>query len=107
VRFLGRKVYLEVAILVSCMLGRGVSGIAARTVARWRAWWRTTFTASALFEQLRGRLVPPVEIDALPVSLVARLGRPSTEETLLATSAVLAPMTTESVRDGARFVRVG
>jgi hypothetical protein len=107
VRFLGRKVYVEIAILVSCVLGRCGSGIAARTVARWRSWWRTVFVASTLFVGLRARLVPPIDEGAVPGSLLARLARPSQEETLLVAAAMLAPMTTASVRDGARFVRVG
>ena len=56
VRFLGRKVYVEVAILIACTIVpwieqtrraiREVTGIAARTVRRWQQWWRTVFVGS-------------------------------------------------------------
>ena len=51
VRFLGRKVHLEGAILIACVLApllddrarsiRAATGIAARMVRRWQSWWRT------------------------------------------------------------------
>jgi hypothetical protein len=65
VRFLGRKVYVEGAIVIACVLVplieqraraiREATGIAARTVRRWQTWWKTVFTASALWVEVRSR----------------------------------------------------
>ena len=82
-RFLGRKVYLATVVtLISAMLlgttpGRlarlsRVPGIDRRTLARWRAWWRSTFTDGPFAPVARAALVPPLEIAGLPVSLLDR-----------------------------------
>jgi hypothetical protein len=49
-----------------------VPGIDRRTLARWRAWWRSTFTDGAFAPVARAALVPPLEIAGLPVSLLDR-----------------------------------
>ena len=65
-RFLGRKVYLATVVtLISAMLlGTTpsrlarlsvVPGIDRRTLARWRAWWRSTFTDSPFAPVADGR----------------------------------------------------
>lgn len=80
------------------------TAIPARTLKRWGRWWRTDFTASALFIALRGRLVPPVDPAKLPCSLVNRLAGTAAER-LEAALRLLAPVTTHTVIDGARFLR--
>ena len=118
VRFLGRRVYLGLAVVLAGIAAqaatrprevRRTTGIPSRTVARWRAWWRTDFSRSRLFEQERGRFVPPLKIAALPASLVERFARVAhdVEVAVARTLGFLAPLTTASVGDGARFVRVG
>ena len=117
VRFLGRRVYLGVAVVLASILSRAVAkareikratGIPSRTVRRWGAWWQTGFPRSRLFRAERGRFLPPLEIAALPESLVDRFVRPGRDaaEALVGTLGFLAPLTTGSVADGARFVRV-
>ena len=82
-RFLGRKVYLATVVtLISAMLLgttparltrlSRVPGIDRRTLARWRAWWRSTFTGGPFAPVARAALVPPLEIAGLPVSLLDR-----------------------------------
>jgi hypothetical protein len=83
VRFLGRRVYLAaVVVLVSAMTG-GVTakraalmeewvGVTRRTLQRWRAWWLRTFPATPFWKGARGRLMPPVEEERLPASLLER-----------------------------------
>jgi hypothetical protein len=82
-RFLGRKVYLaSVVTLISAMLvgttparlGRlsTVPGIDRRTLARWRAWWRSTFTDGRFAPIAKAAFMPPLEIAGLPVSLLDR-----------------------------------
>jgi hypothetical protein len=81
VRFLGRKIYLgAVVILISAMrqgptprrvreLSR-LFGVDGATIARWQAFWRDHVPRTPFWKVARGRLVPVVEIAALPQSLV-------------------------------------
>ena len=112
VRFLGRRVYVEVVVLLACARALADNGLQAvneatgvprRTVGRWLVWWRTTFIASALWSELRARLVPPADALRLPESLLERL-RP--ESALLDAACLLMPLTTRSVSDRSRFVRL-
>jgi hypothetical protein len=110
VRFLGRRVYAEVVVLVACVraLARAADAAAVaprvprRTVGRWLSWWRTTFVTSALWLELRGRFVPPPDEARLPGSLLEALHLPSP---LLQAAYLLGPCTTSSVPDGSSFVR--
>jgi hypothetical protein len=81
VRFLGRKVYLgAIVILISAMRhgptprrARELSarfGVDQRTIARWQVFWREHFPQTHFWKTARARLVPAVEIDSLPYSLV-------------------------------------
>ena len=82
-RFLGRKVYLATVVtLISAMLLgttparlarlSTVPGIDRRTLTRWRAWWRSTFTDSRFAPIAKAAFMPPLEIAGLPVSLLDR-----------------------------------
>ncbi len=103
VRFLGRKVYLESAILVACALVpliddrarviRIATGVAARTVRRWMTWWRTVFAASALWVELRSR-APSLDIDLVPGGMLAVFEGGSVEARLEAAMRFLSPLTT-------------
>ncbi len=81
VRFLGPKVFLgPIVILISAMrqgpTPRRVHELFARfradrrTIARWQVFWRDLFPQTPFWKLARARLVPLVEIDALPYSLV-------------------------------------
>jgi hypothetical protein len=83
VRFLGRKVYLGAVVVLAAVLRHGLTGprvarlrrllgVDARTLERWRHWWRHTFAASPWWRAMRGRFVPPVLASALPGSLLER-----------------------------------
>jgi hypothetical protein len=112
VRFLGRRVYVEVVVLLACARALADNGLQAideatgvprRTVGRWLRWWRTTFIASALWSELRARLVPPADASRLPASLLERL---HPDSALLDATCLLSPLTTRSVSDRSRFVRL-
>lgn len=106
VRFLGRKVYLEGAILIACTLVplieqtaaamREATGIAARTIRRWLAWWQSAFVASALYTELRAR-VPNIDPAALPGVMIASFAGATPIGSLERASRFLAPLTTTSV----------
>lgn len=113
-RFLGRKVYFAVLVIVAsvtglgtALVGRGrptrVHGVPVRTVRRWLLWWQTVFALGAFWTEARAFFATPVEESALPASLLARFGDGTTEmEKMLR---FLAPITTTSVR--ARIAMAG
>jgi hypothetical protein len=65
-------VALQLGVLAARAVRRA-TGVPARTVGRWLAWWRGPFTATAVFVALASRLVPAVATAELPASLLARL----------------------------------
>jgi hypothetical protein len=82
-RFLGRKVYLATVVTLISAMRHGVTaarlerlsavpGIDRRTVARWRAWWRSTFAAGPFQPIAMAAIMPPVDIAGLPAALLDR-----------------------------------
>jgi hypothetical protein len=60
---------------VSLRRGRQLSqqlGVPVLTILRWRQWWLAGFTISAVWCDLRGRLMPPVAARDLPSALLGR-----------------------------------
>jgi len=115
VRFLGRRVYLEIVVFLACawVLGSGVvaSGVPARTVKRWLGWWSSIFPAMPTWIELRARFAPPPPADALlPLSLIERLGEGlgpfAAAKILVKAAQLVAPVTTQSCPHASRFVRV-
>ena len=113
VRFLGRKVYLESAILIACALAaaedrarvvRAATGIAARTVRRWHAWWRSVFAASALWVALRSR-APTLDVAMVPGAMMAVFEGPTTEDKLVLTMRFLRPLTSATASGRSRSSR--
>jgi hypothetical protein len=112
VRFLGRRVYAEVVVVVASMhgqvapamgaLGRA-TGVPARTVGRWLAWWREAFLASAIWSEACARLVPAPDRRQLPASLLVRF---SAATGLVDLARFLGPMTTGSVPNGSHILQV-
>lgn len=81
VRFMGRRVYLGVTVLLGSMAAiansaagaiRAATGVAARTVRRWLAWWQTAFVKSPFYTGASARFSPPLKEAELPSSLLAR-----------------------------------
>jgi hypothetical protein len=111
-RFLGRRVYLGVVVIVASLVAqalrgaaalRRATGVPARTTRRWLDWWRGPFTTTEVFVAICARLIG-VAVSELPASIVDRFEGPRREQ-VRGTLALLAPLTTGSVRDGSRFVR--
>jgi hypothetical protein len=86
VRFLGRKVYLGVVVILITAMRQGPTprrvrelsslfGVDRATIARWQAFWRDYVPRTPFWKVARARLVPVVEIAALPLSLVEAFGR--------------------------------
>lgn len=79
VRFLGRRVYVAVALVLVCPPASSVAGalaehlsVPARTVKRWCSWWQNDFQRTAFWQSVRERFVPRVPAETLPQSLFAR-----------------------------------
>ncbi len=103
VRFLGRRVYVMLAVVIGSTraLDRvaGVRELAAaldvprRTLRRWRAWWTELLPQTALWRAAGARVMPPPDLRQLPDSLLAAFGGPP-EAALLRLLVFLSPLTT-------------
>ena len=80
-RFLGRKVFFAVVVLLIPALRstarckpfrhlRELVGVSARTARRWQRFWREAFAQSRLWQGARGQFVRPVRRETLPSSLL-------------------------------------
>lgn len=104
-RFLGRKVYVGVVmVLVSALLGdasprrrhrlRSLCGVADRTLVRWRTWWAEVFTQGDVWQgcsaavRLDGSPAVPI-----PLRLLRGFRRASLTETLAGVLRHLLPLT--------------
>jgi hypothetical protein len=77
--------------------------VPARTTRRWLGWWQGPFLDTEVFVTICARLIG-VDRGQVPESIVAQLeGTPTARVQRML--ALLAPLTTGSVPDGARFLR--
>ena len=104
VRFLGRRVYVAVMLmLTSAPAGSaadalaGLMAVPVRTVKRWRTWWQKDFQRTAFWQSVRERFVPQVPAEALPQSLLARFEGPSGPERVLQLLRFISPLSTASL----------
>jgi hypothetical protein len=85
VRFLGRKVYLGAVVILISAMRQGPAprrvrelsnlfGVDRATIARWQAFWRDHVPRTPFWRIARARIVPVVEVAALPLSLVEAFG---------------------------------
>ena len=104
VRFLGRRVYVAVMLMLASPPAGGSAGALAqlmtvpvRTVSRWRRWWQQDFQRTAFWRSVRERFVPPVPAEALPRSLLARFRGASAHEQLLQLLRFVCPLSTAAM----------
>lgn len=82
VRFLGRKVYVSVMVILVAAMQQGPSarrtqqlakhfGVDRRTLSRWQVFWREYFPQSPFWKVARARLVPVFDLVDYPRSIVA------------------------------------
>lgn len=109
VRFMGRKVYIGVVVvLVSALMNganarrlgslRDALGIDGRTLARWRQWWLEHFVQTPFWKAHRGRFMPGLAEGALPSCLVV-VFKATGREGLLRLMRFLCPLTTVSSQE--------
>ena len=105
VRFLARRVYLGLAVVLvsarpagptpaAARLGLAL-GVARRTLARWRVWWREQFPLTPLWRAACARFMPPVPEALLPGELIERFTGPA-QGALMRLLVWLSPVTVRS-----------
>lgn len=114
VRFLGRRVYIGVTLVLLSMLRHGVTDereaqlrrefhgefpADQSTLARWREWWQHVLPASPFWRVARSQLRSPVLSTDLPAGLVQSfIGDPA--QILASTLRFLSPLSTSSGPSG-------
>jgi hypothetical protein len=106
VRFLGRRVYLALAVVLVSARHAGQTPAAARlcttleiplrTLQRWRHWWRAQFPLTPLWRAACARFMPPVATDLFPASLLERFAGDA-EESLMRLLIFLSPITVRAI----------
>jgi hypothetical protein len=107
VRFLGRKVYVGIMVILITALNHGLSNkrrhqlmeqlnLSPQTFYRWRAWWREHFVESRCWKMQRGYFIPPLASTQLPGALLGRLSGQHLLHRLWQLLHLLLPITTVS-----------
>ena len=104
--FLGRRVYLALAVVLMSARHAGQTSAAAalsetleipiRTLERWRHWWRDEFPQTPLWQATGARFMPPVATEHGPASLLERFAGDA-EGALLRLLVFLSPLTVSVV----------
>lgn len=107
VRYLGRKVFSAAAVVLVTVLRHGptperlwrlrqLTGVSARTVARWRSWWQSVVPRTRWWSVARGFLRRPVEERWMPTSLLQVFTVGDSRAGLIAFLRFVSPLTTAS-----------
>lgn len=106
VRFLGRRVYLSLTVVLTSARLAGQRSTAARlsdelnipvrTLERWRQWWRQQFPLTPLWQAHGARFMPPADTALLPASLLERFAGEAAES-LLRLLSFLSPITVRPI----------
>lgn len=97
VRFLGRRVYLGIVVLLASVIATAspsapaTIGVPVRTVRRWLTWWRVTLISGAAFAVAAARFAPALDAARLPVSLLERFVMGSVHDRVVAAIRWLSP----------------
>lgn len=106
VRFLGRRVYVMLVVVlasarsVMCMpAAKDLSAwlaVPRQTLGRWRQWWTAQFPQTPFWRAFCARFMPPPDGQRFPASLLERFVGPAADS-LLRLLQFLAPLTTRPV----------
>ncbi|MGH8299588.1 MAG: hypothetical protein ACRES6_09950 [Steroidobacteraceae bacterium] len=104
VRFLGRRVYVAVMLMLispaagcaSRTMGELLE-VPVRTVARWRSWWQRDFQRTRFWQSVRERFVPPLTSEELPQGLLARFRAERGVQRITQMLRFISPLSTASV----------
>lgn len=109
VRFLGRRVYSAVVMVLACAHRLSAArirelvsllGVNRRTLYRWRRWWRESLPRSSWWRLARGRFFPPLDAHGLPGTLLARVDGTDPAHRLVQVLVFLAPLSVAAEQVG-------
>lgn len=103
VRFLDRRVYVSVVVVLAAVMAHGLTarrtrmlctelGVDRRTLVRWQEWWRDEVPRTDFFDELRGRLNRPLDQRGLPGSLLKRIEASDDAERLVRLLRLIDPL---------------
>ena len=106
VRFLGRKVYVGVVVVLVAAMMHGPNarrvaqlhaalGIDSRTLEHWRQWWLELFVCTPFWKARRGRFMPVLDEAVIPFCLVEAFNADN-RTGLIKLMEFLSPITTDS-----------
>jgi hypothetical protein len=111
VRFLGRRVYLGLALVLASASRTGSGptptsvrvaaelGVARQTLQRWQTWWVEQFPLTPLWRATCARFMPPADVVRFPGALLERFeGSPA--HSLMRFLVFLSPVTLRGGRPG-------
>jgi hypothetical protein len=121
-RFLGRRVYVELVVLLASVevllqetlaVASQLVGVPSRTLKRWGLWWREQLPTSMAWLEIQARVIPAPQPEWLPRSLYERIremlsrsGRKHAKsDVCLIAAQLLASCTTQSLPDASRLMR--
>ena len=92
-RFVHRRIYLGAVVVLVSALRCGATpfrmealkelvGVSRQTVLRWQGWWQEVFPHTVFWRAVQGALRAPVEIGALPLSLLERFAGTARQQLL-------------------------
>jgi hypothetical protein len=94
-------VYLAVVLMLvsppGSASGRGLCelcSIPARTLKRWRVWWREDFPSTPFWQSVRERFMPPLRTAQLPQGLLERFEAGAMADRLVQALRFIAPLST-------------
>lgn len=105
VRFLGRKVYLGIVVVLITALSQGITptglknlkrtlGVDRRTLKRWQKWWKEIFPKSEFWQQASRQLFPnSPSTSLLPNSLIKVFDIESSLENFIKFLRFISPIT--------------
>jgi hypothetical protein len=103
VRFLGRRVYVAVVLMLVSPRGGPQAeallellSLPIRTLDRWRAWWSREFVQTPFWRSRRERFAEPLIAARLPESLSEVFGGQSAADRMAQLLRFLAPLSTQS-----------
>ncbi len=105
VRFLGRKVYLGIWIILVTAMEHGLTpqrrakledilNAGPQTLARWQQWWRAHFPTSRCWQTNKGHFIPAITANQLPGELLGQLTGTTLCQRLCQLLFILTPITT-------------
>lgn len=106
-RFLSRRVYVSVVVVLLTALGHGATpsriatlreavGVSRRTFQRWREWWLRDFIRTPFWKSVCGQFASPVDKQTLPLSLLQVFRSQTDEEKTIHLLRFILPLTTSS-----------